>query len=341
MGVQGPHALLAPVQVGLRNAAERLATPRCRTVSLTWPLSVRVRTRRYDRRTARAVGTARPTPTRTDLTDGGSTCRVVVARGTPPPSWRSRSPWCSRWVRLVGPVEAADSRGQVHAAQARVLLRADPEGHERVEQRRRAGPLRQAAHRRDLRDRHPPGINRQGLQLEGARQVGVRQVREVLREVPGRRREPRYADPAELGVVPALRAWLGRRRALGDRCDLVGGPAEAKQYAPLPASAKGLFRAKPPEQWLTCAQGRGRRSRRRCPAVDSTTGGQSPRSSSVPRRTATPRPAGPGAVARTSARIGGCVDAATVDYEFGYTCFDEAEWKAGQRRTVCWGETDR
>ena len=28
-----------------------------------------------------------------------------------------------------------------------------------------------------------------------------------------------------------------------------------------------------------------------------------------------------------------------VDYEFGYTWFHEAEWKAGNRRSVCWART--
>ena len=30
-----------------------------------------------------------------------------------------------------------------------------------------------------------------------------------------------------------------------------------------------------------------------------------------------------------------------VNYEFGYTWFHEAEWKAGNRRAVCWARTDR
>ena len=30
-----------------------------------------------------------------------------------------------------------------------------------------------------------------------------------------------------------------------------------------------------------------------------------------------------------------------VDYEFGYTWFHEAEWQAGNRRSVCWSKTDR
>ena len=27
------------------------------------------------------------------------------------------------------------------------------------------------------------------------------------------------------------------------------------------------------------------------------------------------------------------------EYEFGYTWFHEAEWKAGNRRSVCWAKT--
>ena len=29
-----------------------------------------------------------------------------------------------------------------------------------------------------------------------------------------------------------------------------------------------------------------------------------------------------------------------VDYDFGYTWFHEAEWQAGNRRSVCWARTD-
>jgi hypothetical protein len=30
-----------------------------------------------------------------------------------------------------------------------------------------------------------------------------------------------------------------------------------------------------------------------------------------------------------------------VDYEFGYTFFREADWKAGNRRSICWARTDK
>ena len=28
-----------------------------------------------------------------------------------------------------------------------------------------------------------------------------------------------------------------------------------------------------------------------------------------------------------------------VDYDYGYTWFHEAEWKAGNRRSICWART--
>ena len=30
-----------------------------------------------------------------------------------------------------------------------------------------------------------------------------------------------------------------------------------------------------------------------------------------------------------------------VDYDYGYTWFHEAEWKAGNRRSICWAKTDQ
>ena len=30
-----------------------------------------------------------------------------------------------------------------------------------------------------------------------------------------------------------------------------------------------------------------------------------------------------------------------VDYDFAYTFFHEAEWEAGNRRSVCWAKTEQ
>lgn len=139
---------------------------------------------------------------------------------------------------------------------------------------------------------------------------------------------------------PSERGW--DKGARWYRCDLVGGPADAAGYAALPATAKGLFRARPPEQWLTCALGE--------TVLKS-------------KKVACTEPHSWRAV--TSIKLGGPEDAYIgdrlsevrsrdfcsdwvgawmnypVEYEFGYTWFHEAEWQAGNRRSVCWAKTDR
>ena len=52
---------------------------------------------------------------------------------------------------------------------------------------------------------------------------------------------------------PSERGW--DKGARWYRCDLVGGPAEATSVRRAACHGEGLFRAKPPEQWLKCAQG--------------------------------------------------------------------------------------
>ena len=45
--------------------------------------------------------------------------------------------------------------------------------------------------------------------------------------------------------------------------------------------------------------------------------------------------------ARLLLRVGGRLARLPADYDFGYTWFHEAEWKAGNRRSVCWATTDQ
>ena len=30
-----------------------------------------------------------------------------------------------------------------------------------------------------------------------------------------------------------------------------------------------------------------------------------------------------------------------IDYDYGYTWFHQAEWEAGNRRSICWARTDK
>jgi hypothetical protein len=139
---------------------------------------------------------------------------------------------------------------------------------------------------------------------------------------------------------PSQKGW--DKGARWYRCDLVGGPSDATAYRPLPKDAKGLFRAKPPEQWLTCARG-------------ATVAGSTKVACNEQHdwRAVTtiklgedkdPYPGDRLVEVRTrdfcSDSVGAWMNY-PVDYEYGYTFFHEAEWKAGNRRAVCWAKTNR
>ncbi len=138
---------------------------------------------------------------------------------------------------------------------------------------------------------------------------------------------------------PSQRGWDDGARWY--RCDLVGGTAEATRYAALPATAKGLFGGKPPQEWLTCSRG---------PTV--LKGIEVPCSEKHDWRAVTtiklggpadPYPGDRLVQVRTrdfcSDSVGAWMNY-PVDYEFGFTWFHEAEWKAGNRRSICWARTN-
>ena len=139
---------------------------------------------------------------------------------------------------------------------------------------------------------------------------------------------------------PSERGWDDDARWY--RCDLIGGPEDARKYAALPTTGKGLFRARPPEQWLTCAQG---------PTVAEST--KVPCSAAHDWRAVTTIKLGAPQDPYLGDRLSEvrsrdfCSDSVgawmnyPVDYEFGYSWFHEAEWEAGNRRAVCWAKTDQ
>jgi len=126
------------------------------------------------------------------------------------------------------------------------------------------------------------------------------------------------------------------------RCDLVGGPSDAKAYADLPATAKGLFRARPPEQWLTCAQGPTALGAKRVHCGDK----HDSRAATTIKLGEPKVPYPEDRVAEVQSRDH-CSDSVgawtnyPIGFEFGYTWVHEAEWQAGNRLAICRARTDR
>lgn len=136
---------------------------------------------------------------------------------------------------------------------------------------------------------------------------------------------------------PSEKAWGEGARWY--RCDIVGGGDQATEYADLPTTAEGLL-LKPDDRWMVCADGA------------SINDEKVPCSEPHTWRAVTTIVLGdadepyPGdRVAEVTTRDY-CSDSVgawlnyPVDYDFAYTWFHEAEWKAGNRRSVCWARTD-
>ncbi|HEX6515161.1 MAG TPA: septum formation family protein [Nocardioidaceae bacterium] len=139
---------------------------------------------------------------------------------------------------------------------------------------------------------------------------------------------------------PSKEAWAAGARWY--RCDVVGGGAQSRSFVNLPRSAKGVLLGRPDDRWMVCAQG---------PTVS----GSVKVDCSKPHdwRAVTtirlgdahdPYPGDRLVEVRTRDYCSDSVGAwlsYPVDYEFGYTWFHEAEWKAGNRRSICWAKTGR
>ncbi len=139
---------------------------------------------------------------------------------------------------------------------------------------------------------------------------------------------------------PSKEAWDDGARWY--RCDVVGGGEQSKEYVALPTTAKGLLLGKPKDAWLVCADG---------PTVAGSV--KVPCSQPHQWRAVTTISLGdqgddyPGdRVVEVTTRdfcsksVGAWLNY-PVDYDYGYTWFHEAEWEAGNRRSVCWARTDQ
>ncbi|MDP2772559.1 MAG: septum formation family protein [Nocardioides sp.] len=137
---------------------------------------------------------------------------------------------------------------------------------------------------------------------------------------------------------PSEKAWEDGARWY--RCDIVGGGEQTEELVKLPESAEGLLLGRPSDRWMVCVDG---------PTVSGSP--KIPCSQEHDWRAVTtikvgePEDPYPGDRVVEVTTRDYCSDSVgawlnyPVDYDFGYTWFHEAEWEAGNRRSVCWAKT--
>ncbi len=143
-------------------------------------------------------------------------------------------------------------------------------------------------------------------------------------------------------------AWFRPSSAAWDqgarwwRCDAVGGGEQSRSFLKLPKTAKGILLGRPDDRWMVCVNGSSVSGSDKIPCSQKHTW----------RAVTTivlgkPGDAYPGdrlVEVRTRDYCSDSVGAwlnYPVDYDYGYTWFHEAEWKAGNRRSICWAQTDQ
>jgi Septum formation len=139
---------------------------------------------------------------------------------------------------------------------------------------------------------------------------------------------------------PSEEAWADGARWY--RCDVVGGGEQSTEYLTLPEKTRGLLGGNPDDRWMACVEG---------PTVEG-----APRVSCSEKhdwraisaiKVGEPEDPYPGdRVVEVTTRdycsrwIGAWLEY-PVSYDYAYTWFHEAEWEAGNRRSVCWARTER
>nr|WP_218851777.1 septum formation family protein [Nocardioides panaciterrulae] len=143
-------------------------------------------------------------------------------------------------------------------------------------------------------------------------------------------------------------AWFRPSRSAWDagarwyRCDVVGGGDQSREYADLPTSVRGQLLGKEDDDWMVCASGRTVAGSVKIPcsqphawrAVTTIVLGEKD----------DPYPGDRLVEVRTHDYCSDSVGAwlgYPASYSLGFTWFHRAEWEAGNRRSVCWAETDR
>ncbi len=137
---------------------------------------------------------------------------------------------------------------------------------------------------------------------------------------------------------PAPQAWEDGARWY--RCDVVGGGEQSRSFVDLPESAEGLLQGRPGDRWMVCAVGRTVAGSPKVPCSQ-----EHDWRAVTTIKVGEPADPYPGdRLVEVTARdycsksVGAWLNY-PVDFDFGYTWFHEAEWEAGNRRSVCWART--
>jgi hypothetical protein len=138
---------------------------------------------------------------------------------------------------------------------------------------------------------------------------------------------------------PSEEAW--DKGARWYRCDLVGGTEDASTFVTLPETAKGLMSSGvPDDEWMACVNAEDVPGAPRIPCSEEHTW----RAVTTIKVGAEDDPYPGDQLVEVKSRD--YCDASVsawlgypLEYRFAYTWFHEAEWKNGNRRSICWART--
>lgn len=139
---------------------------------------------------------------------------------------------------------------------------------------------------------------------------------------------------------PTTAAWEAGARWY--RCDVVGGGEQTPDLVELPPTAKGLLLGRPKDRWMVCADGPTVAGSVKLPCAEAH---QWRAVTTISLESLGKDYPGDRLVEVTTRDF--CSDSVgawlgyPVDYDYGFTWFHEAEWEAGNRRSVCWAKTDQ
>jgi hypothetical protein len=139
---------------------------------------------------------------------------------------------------------------------------------------------------------------------------------------------------------PSQEAWEDGARWW--RCDVVGGGATSAELTELPETARGALLGRVDDRWLTCAAGPTVAKAPRVPCSEPHNWRAVTTISLGDEKD--PYPGDRLVEVQTRDYCSDSVGAwlnYPVDYDYGYSWFHEAEWEAGNRRSICWARTDQ